>query len=98
MIGLFLSVRRRKVIRTGTLLEKLRPGTALWVKATGDLISTFVFAYLAYYAFRYLQLFGGDTLIYFNIEKGIFHSALFIGGVLIALAFLADAANTFRRR
>jgi TRAP-type C4-dicarboxylate transport system permease small subunit len=98
MIGLFLSVRRRKVIRTGTLLEKLRPNTAVWVKAAGDLISTCVFAYLAYFAFRYLQLFGADSLIYFEIQKGIFHSALLIGGVLIALAFLADAAKTLRRR
>lgn len=98
MIGLFLSVRRRRVIRTGAYLERLPPNTAAWVKALGEFLSAAAFAYLTYYSFRYLELFGGDPLIYLDLQKGFFHSALCLGALIICIAFIYEGAESLRRR
>jgi TRAP-type C4-dicarboxylate transport system permease small subunit len=98
MIGLFLSIRRRRLIRTGVFLERLPPDSAAWAKAMGEFLSAAAFAYLAYYAFRYLELFGGDPLIYLALSKGVFHSALCLGAALIAVAFIFEAAKSLKRR
>ena len=98
MIGLFLSVRRRRVIRTGTYLERLPPHRAVWVKALGEFVSAAAFAYLTYYSFRYLELFGSDPLVYFDMQKGVFHSALCLGAFIICIAFIYEGANALKRR
>jgi TRAP-type C4-dicarboxylate transport system permease small subunit len=98
MIGMFLSVRRRRVIRTGAFLERLPPHTSAWLKALGEFISALAFAYLTYYAFRYLELFGNDPLIYLDLQKGLFHSALCLGALLICIAFIYEGAKSLTRR
>ena len=97
MWGMFLSVRRRKVIRIDFFVSKLPPRVQLAVAALADLVSAAAFAYLAIIAFNYVQLFGGDRTVYLKIASGWFISAMAIGAALTALAFLADIVRSYRR-
>jgi TRAP-type C4-dicarboxylate transport system permease small subunit len=87
-IGLFLSVRRRQYIRINLVLEYLpvRVGKAL--ELASHALSALVFAYLAWGAFSYVSLFGGDRTTYLELPKGIFMSALLVGAVAVCLAFV----------
>jgi TRAP-type C4-dicarboxylate transport system permease small subunit len=95
--GLFLSVRRRRVVRIETFLEMIPARVRAPITAVGHLVSTFVFLYLGYYAISYLQLFGRDPMVYFDLPKGVFQSAMAFGALLVALAFALQAWRAFRR-
>jgi len=97
MWGMFLSVRRRKVIRIDFFVSKLPPRVQLAVAALADLVSAATFAYLAIISFNYVQLFGGDRTVYLKIASSWFISAMTIGAALTALAFLADIVRSYRR-
>jgi TRAP-type C4-dicarboxylate transport system permease small subunit len=97
MWGMFLSVRRRKVIRIDFFVSKLPPRVQLAVAALADLVSAAAFAYLAIISFNYVQLFGGDRTVYLKIASSWFISAMTIGAALTALAFLADIVRSYRR-
>lgn len=98
MLGMFLSVRRREIIRIEHFANRLPPGIRRIVAAFADLLSAVSFAYLAFVAFDYVSLFGADKTTYLKLPKGWFTSALLVGSVLLALAFLVDLVRTVRAR
>ncbi len=98
MCGMFLSVRRRQIIRIDVIVEKLPPQIRKLTRLFADLLSAAVFGYLAILAFDYVSLFGSDRTIYLRIQTGWFTSAMLIGSALAALAFLADFVRQWRER
>jgi len=97
MIGMFLSVRRREIIRIGFVLDRLSPRLRRLFLVFTELISTVAFGYLAIVSFSYLSLFGADRSVYLSLSKGWFTSAMFIGAGIVCLAFLAEAVAHVRR-
>lgn len=97
MIGMFLSVRRREIIRIGFVLDRLTPRLRRLFLVVTELISTVAFGYLAIVSFSYLSLFGADRSVYLSLSKGWFTSAMFIGAGIVCLAFLAEAVAHVRR-
>ena len=98
LTGLFLSVRRRQMIRIEFFLGKFRPGVRSLLATVADLLSAALLAWLAWVAFGYVRIFGGDATPYRALPTGLFTSALWIGGAAAALAFLAAAWRERRRR
>ena len=96
--GLILSVRRRKIIRIDTFVEKLPAEKRRYINIFGSLLSAATFGYLCYFALEYLELFGGDKMVYFNLPKGLLQSALAGGAALACLTFLAQAWQHARTR
>lgn len=96
MCGMFLSIRRRQVIRIDFFFAKLPAPVQKPVIILADLISAAAFAYLAVISFNFLSLFGGDRTVYLKIPTGWFTSAMVIGSALAALAFLADILRRLR--
>jgi TRAP-type C4-dicarboxylate transport system permease small subunit len=97
MLGMFLSVRRREIIRIGFLIERLTPRSRRLLLIMTELASTVAFGYLTIVSFSYLSLFGADRSVYLSLSKGWFTSAMCIGAGLVCLAFLAEAVMHFRR-
>ena len=88
MSGLFLAVRRRNVIRIDFFLDKFPPRPRKVLRLAGELVSAVVFVYLAWVSVEYVQLFGGDQLVYLRWPTGVFSSSFVIGPLLAALAYL----------
>jgi TRAP-type C4-dicarboxylate transport system permease small subunit len=88
MLGMFLSIRRRQIIRIEFLSAKLPDGPRRILYCITELLAAGAFMWLAVAAFQYIQLFGGDRTIYLQIQKGWFQAALLIGPALAALAYL----------
>jgi TRAP-type C4-dicarboxylate transport system permease small subunit len=103
MSGLFLAVRRRNVIRIDFFVDKFWPGPRKVLRLAGELLSAVMFVYLAWVSIEYVQLFGGDELVYLRWPTGLFSSSFVIGPLFAALAYLvtfwreargdAEAAN-----
>jgi TRAP-type C4-dicarboxylate transport system permease small subunit len=87
MLGMFLSIRRRQIIRidffVGLFPDRLRQ----FLSILGSLTAAGVFIWLAIVSLEYLHFFGGDRTIYLRLRKGWFQSALVIGPALAALAY-----------
>ncbi len=98
MSGVFLSARRRNVIRLEYFTSRLKPSVAILVDALGALFSAAAFVHLAFYSFQYVSLFGKDATIYLKLPTGWFTSSMLIGSVAIALAFLAGLIRDFKAR
>lgn len=97
MLGMFLSVRRREIIRIGFLMDRLTPRSRRLLLIVTELASTIAFGYLTIVSFSYLSLFGADRSVYLSLSKGWFTSAMCIGAGLVGLAFFAEAVGHFRR-
>ncbi len=96
--GLFLSVRRRQLIRIEFFLDRFSPVLRRLLAALGQLLGAVMLAWLAWLGFRYVATFGGDRTPYLALPKGLFTSALWIGAAAVALAFAASASEVRRRR
>ena len=96
--GLFLSVRRRQLIRIEFFLDRFSPGLRHLLAALGQLLGAVMLAWLAWLGFRYVVTFGGDRTPYLALPKGLFTSALWLGTAAVALAFAASASAVRRRR
>jgi TRAP-type C4-dicarboxylate transport system permease small subunit len=88
MSGLFLAIRRRNVIRIDFFVDKFPAGPRKAARLAGELLSALVFVYLAWVSLEYVQLFGGDQLVYLRWPTGLFSSSFVIGPLLAALAYL----------
>lgn len=98
MLGMFLSVRRRQIIRIDILASSASPPVKRVLDLLASVFAAAVFLYLALVSFQYLQLFGGDRTIYLKLQKGWFMSAMAIGPLLAAAAYLVLAfEDRFRR-
>jgi TRAP-type C4-dicarboxylate transport system permease small subunit len=90
MVGLFLSVRRRRMIRITFLIEKLSPPAQAVLAALGQLLCCMVFGYLAWLALAHTMMFGADRTPYLGFAKGWSYAAMAVMGALVALAFVAE--------
>ncbi len=90
MTGVFLSVRRRAVIRidhfSNMMPSQLRSALSIF----GSVLASAAFVYLAFHSFDYVKLFGGDPTTYLELPTGWFTSAMVIGAAASALAFISD--------
>jgi TRAP-type C4-dicarboxylate transport system permease small subunit len=98
MSGVFLSVRRRELIRLGYYSFGLPPKVRSVVEFLIGILSAATFVLVAFYSFEYFQLFGGDTTTYFKIPTGWFSVAMVLGAAGAAVAFLVNAFQDFRAR
>lgn len=98
MSGVFLSVRRRNVIRLDYFVASLPPHVRKAVDVFVAVLSAAAFTALAFYSFQFLSLFGADTTIYLRLPTGWFKAAMFIGSVAAAVAFLVGLLQESRRR
>jgi TRAP-type C4-dicarboxylate transport system permease small subunit len=98
MLGMFLSVRRRQIIRIDFLASTASPPVKRILDLFASLFAAAVFLYLAVVSFEYLQLFGGDRTIYLKLHKGWFMSAMAIGPLLAAAAYLVLAYEDRSKR
>jgi TRAP-type transport system small permease protein len=96
--GLFLSVRRRQMIRIEFFLGKFPPRLRRILALLTELLSAVMLAWLAWLGFNYVATFGGDPTPYLELPKGLFTSALWIGPALVALAFAVAAWREGRAR
>jgi TRAP-type C4-dicarboxylate transport system permease small subunit len=98
MTGMFLAIRRRQVIRIEAFTAMMPPRLQELLALAVQLVSAGALTVLAYHAFTYLRLFGGDELVYLGLPRGWFTAAMLVGAAACALAFLADAWWQWRRR
>jgi TRAP-type C4-dicarboxylate transport system permease small subunit len=96
--GLFLSVRRRQMIRIEFFLDKFPPAVRRTLAVLAELLGAAMLAWLAWLGFSYVATFGGDPTPYLALPKGLFTSALWLGSAAAALAFGAAAWRERRGR
>lgn len=98
MIGLFLSIRRREVIRIGHFIEGLPSRVKSSIELFVTVLSAAVFTYLAIVSFNYVSMFGGDRSVYLDLPAYWFTSALVIGAAGSAIAYLVDLIPGLRAK
>lgn len=98
MSGVFLSVRRRHVIRLDYFVAGLPAYLRTPINVFVAVLSAAAFTGLAFYSFQFVSLFGADTTIYLRLPTGWFKAAMLIGSVAAAIAFLAGLLQDYRRR
>jgi TRAP-type C4-dicarboxylate transport system permease small subunit len=98
MLGMFLAIRRRQIIRIDFFVASRSPAVARALELLGSLVAAAAFVYLAAVSLPYVQLFGGDRTIYLKIQKGWFMAAMVIGPALAAGAYLVLLAEDVMRR
>jgi TRAP-type C4-dicarboxylate transport system permease small subunit len=96
--GLFLSVRRRQMIRIEFFLDKFPPPARQTLAVLAELLGAAMLAWLAWLGFSYVATFGGDPTPYLALPKGLFTSALWLGSAAVALAFAVAAWRERRGR
>lgn len=96
MSGVFLSIRRRQVIRIDFFVQKLAPTFRRAAETFAAMLSAAAFTALAYYSFTYVSLFGTDRTVYLKLPTGWFTSAMVIGAVAAALALVVDLVRSRR--
>jgi TRAP-type transport system small permease protein len=97
MVGLFLAIRRRTMIRIDYFFNRFPAPLQRALAVLGESWSAVVFAYLAWVSVSYLNLFGGDRTPYLGVPKGIFAAALVVGGIAAVGAFALEAWRIGRR-
>ena len=98
MTGMFLAIRRRQVIRIEAFTAMMPPRVQEALALAVQLVAAGALTILAWHAFTYVRLFGGDRLVYLGLPRGWFTAAMLIGAAACALAFAADAWWQWRRR
>jgi TRAP-type C4-dicarboxylate transport system permease small subunit len=96
MLGMFITARRREIIRVRSFMQKLSHRTQDALDVVTDLISVVALAYLAWFAFSYLLTFGGDATPLLGTPRGLFTSAIPIGSVGLGLVVLIDLVRRLR--
>jgi TRAP-type C4-dicarboxylate transport system permease small subunit len=91
MSGLYLSIRQREMIRVDYFAQRFPARVRRVIAVAAQLFSAAAFAYLAAGGLQYVKLFGSDTTLYLDLPTGFFTSALLIGSLLVAVAFLIEA-------
>ncbi len=96
MLGMFLSIRRRQIIRIEHFVGLFPERPRQILSILGSLTAAGVFIWLAIVSLEYMQFFGGDRTIYLRLRKGWFQSALVIGPALAALAYVLMVVEDLR--
>lgn len=98
MLGMFLSIRRRQIIRIDIFAANAPPPLRRALDVFANVFAAAAFLYLAVISFQYLQLFGGDRTIYLRLHKGWFMSAMVIGPAIATAAYLLALVEDRRTR
>lgn len=98
MLGMFLSIRRRQIIRIDFFVASRGPALRRALDVASSVVAAAAFLYLAIISFQYLQLFGGDRTIYLRIQKGWFMAAMSVGPALAAAAYCVLLVEDWRGR
>jgi len=98
MCGVFLSVRRRQIIKIEFFVSMLPAHIRRAASVFASIVSAAAFTYLAIHSLAYVSLFGSDPLDYLRIPTGWFSSALMVGAAATVLAFVVEALRTQVRR
>jgi len=98
MSGVFLSVRRRRVIRLDYFIASLPTHLRNAINIFVAILSAAAFTALAFYSFQFVSLFGSDTTVYLRLPTGWFKAAMLIGSAAAAIAFLVGIFQESRRR
>lgn len=98
MFGMFLSIRRRQIIRIDFFVASRGPALRQVLDVASSVVAAAAFLYLAIISFQYLQLFGGDRTIYLGIRKGWFMAAMVVGPALAAAAYGVLMVEDWRGR
>jgi TRAP-type C4-dicarboxylate transport system permease small subunit len=88
MLGMFLSIRRRQIIRIDFFAQRLAPSVATVLGFATHVFAAAVFIWLAIVSLQYLQFFGGDRMIYVGLQKGWFMAAMVVGPAIAAIAYV----------
>lgn len=96
MLGMFLSVRRRQIIRIEFFVRLFPPVMHRVLTILGSFAAAAAFVYLALVSVQYLELFGRDRTVYLRLERGWFMSAMVIGPALTAIAYALLIINNLR--
>ncbi len=98
MIGLFLSIRRREVIRISHFIAGLPRKVKSAIEIFVTILSAAVFTYLAIVSFNYVSMFGGDRSVYLDLPAYWFTSALVIGAAGSAAAYVYELIYDLRAK
>ncbi len=90
VIGLFLAIRRRTVIRIDYFFEKLPLHIQRPLNVFSQALCAAIFAYVGFLGLKHFMVFGRDTTPYLGLPVGIFTISVFVGGVLASLAFIVE--------
>lgn len=98
MLGMFLSIRRRQIIRIDFFALRLDGRVARVLGFATHLFAASAFMWLAIVSLQYLQFFGGDRMIYVGLQKGWFMAAMVVGPAIAAVAYLSLVFQDYRNR
>ena len=90
VIGLFLAIRRKTVIRIDYFFEKLPGHIKRPLNILTQLLCAAIFAYVAWLGFKHFLVFGRDTTPYLGLPVGIFTISTVFGGVFASIAFALE--------
>jgi TRAP-type C4-dicarboxylate transport system permease small subunit len=91
VLGMFIALQRGELLTVRILVRKLpRRAEAPW-QVVLNVVGALLFGYLAYLGADYVMTFGQDRTTFLQVPKGIFTSAIPIGGGIIALGLLFEA-------
>ena len=98
MIGMYLSVRRRDLIRVTMVLDRFTGATRSRLIGLTYVVTALFFIYLAWVSASYVSTFGPDRTPFLNLPKGLFTSAIPIGSLIVAAAFIGNAVSALAGR
>ncbi len=98
MLGMFLSIRRRQIIRIDFFAHRLGARMETVLGFATHLFSAAIFVWLAIVSLQYLQFFGGDQMIYVGLQKGWFMAAMVVGPAIAAIAYLGLLVQDYLKR
>lgn len=95
--GLFLSVRRRSLIRITFFEQWLSPSVRAVTGFAAQILASAAFGLVAWLTIGHLGQFGGDPTPVLNLPKGLIDSSMLVGGAAVAIAFAIEAWRRLRR-
>lgn len=97
MLGMFLAIRRRQVIRIDFFVGLFPPLLRQGLHFASSVVAAAAFLYLAIVSWQWLALFGGDRMMYLRVERAWFMAAMIIGPALAAAAYIVVLVSDVRR-
>jgi len=98
MLGMFLSIRRRQIIRIDFFAQRLGLRMSSVLNFATHLFAAAVFLWLAIVSLQYLQFFGNDRTIYLGLRKGWFMAAMVVGPAIAGIAYLGLLIQAYIER
>lgn len=91
VLGMFIALQRGELLTVRILVRKLPRRTETRWQVVLNVVGALLFGYLAWLGADYVMTFGADRTTFLQVPKGVFTSAIPIGGGIIALGLLFEA-------